>query len=120
MQDVVIELRGVVLYGFHDHSGDGWLPKIQRTGMGFIQQAVHGGKCLSRIDICRRERPVRRQAVVQTPGEEDGLVRLMIVRKPAAVEGHTGEFGETGDFLRKVEADRGVGRGRGRPPHLSS
>ena len=47
-----------------------------------------GGKCLSRIDSCRRECPVAGQTVMEAPGEEDGLARLIIVRKSSPIEGH--------------------------------
>jgi len=46
---------------------------------------------------------------MEMPGKEDGLVRRIIVRKSSLIEGDARDT--------KGEADRGVGRGRGRPPH---
>ena len=54
---------------------------------------------------------------METPGEEDGLVRLIIVRKSSPIEGIRRYVGENVDFLTHAKADQGVGRGRGRPPH---
>jgi hypothetical protein len=67
MQYVVFEASGVVRDGFDDH----------------------GGKCFSRMDPCRRESPVAGQTVMETPGEKDRLVRLILVRKSSPIESHT-------------------------------
>ncbi len=88
MQNIVFEGGGVVLDGFDYHVGDGRLPQVKRPGTGFIQQAIHGGKCPSGVEICRRESPVEGQTVMETPGEKNGLIRLVIVRKSAPIEGH--------------------------------
>ena len=89
MQNVVFEDSGVVLDGFDYHVGDGRLPQVKWPGTGFIQQAIHGGKCMSGVESCRRGSPVAGQTVMETPGEEDGLVRLIIVRKSSPIEGYT-------------------------------
>src|ERR1017187_10639751 len=83
------EDTGVVLDGFYDHVCDGRLAQVKRPNAGFVQQAIHGGKCLSGVEGWRREIPVVGQTVMQAPSEEDGPVRLIIVRKTAPVESHT-------------------------------
>src|SRR5579862_3239784 len=88
MQDVVPEDMGVVVVCFHDHARDGWLPEVNGSIAG-IQQPVHGGKCLPRVWLVRRESPVGWQAVVETPGEEDRPANLVEVRKSSPVERHT-------------------------------
>src|ERR1039457_1871146 len=71
------------------HDRDGWLTQVERPNAGLVQQAIHRGKRLSGVEGCRREIPMGGQTVTQAPGEEDGPVSLIIVRKPALVESHT-------------------------------
>src|ERR1039458_5776119 len=87
---------------------------------GFLQQAIHGGKCLSRVDGCRRENPVAGQTVMETPGEEDGLVRLVIVRKSSPIEGHTWIVRREGRFLTKEKVRPGGRRAQRAPPRGSA
>jgi hypothetical protein len=64
------------------------LTQVERPTADFIQQAIHGGKCLTGVQHSRRESPVRGQTVMEAPGEENGLVNLIVVGKPASVERH--------------------------------
>jgi hypothetical protein len=61
--------------GLHDHVRDGRLAQAERSTTGFIQQSIHGGKCLPGVKRVRRESSVRRQTVVETPSKEGGRRR---------------------------------------------
>jgi len=76
----------VVLDGFYDQVGNGWLEHVERAGAGLIQEAVQCGKGLSRAEHTRRKRAMRGQTAVQPPGEKHRLFRGVDVRKPAPVE----------------------------------
>ena len=89
MQLIVPEDTGVVVDGFHNHVRDGRLAEVDRSSAGFVQQSMHSGMCTSRVGSLRRESPVRRQTVVETPCEEDRLVNLKEVRQSPLVERHT-------------------------------
>src|ERR1017187_10360397 len=89
MQDIMPENVSVVLNGLHDHVCNGWLAQVERTIAGFVQQPVHGGKCLPGVDRAGRESPVGRQTIVETPREEDGPFRVIDVRKSPPGECHT-------------------------------
>jgi hypothetical protein len=108
---------GVVLDGFHDHVGDGRLAQVEGSTAGFVQQSIHGGKCLSGVERIGRENPVGRQTVMEAPREEDGVFRLINVRKSPPVEGHTGGVPLTAQNSQGRQADQGVGCGwpRGHP-----
>jgi len=53
---------------------------VERPTAGFVQQSIHGGECLPGIECSGGKSSVGRQAVVETPSEEDGLVGLIDVR----------------------------------------
>src|ERR1035441_1318283 len=94
------------------------LAKVESTTAGFVQQSIHSSKCLSRVETVRRESSVGRQTVVEAPREENGLFRLIDVRKPPAVERHTRMVRqERRNSHPKKRPAGGVGRGRGGPPH---
>src|SRR5260370_32966402 len=78
------------IFGFHNHVCDGRLVEVERPTAGFVQQSIHGGKCLPGIERGGWKSSVGRQAVVETPSEEDGLAGLIEVWKSSPVEGHTG------------------------------
>src|SRR5206468_11108912 len=73
MQSEVTQVLGVVAEGFDDHLGYLRLPQVERTCSGCVQQAVHSGKGLAGGQALGWERPVGRQAAVETPGQEHGL-----------------------------------------------
>jgi hypothetical protein len=79
----VPEDAGVVLDGFNNHVCNRWLTQVERSSSSFVQQSIHGGKCLSRGKRIDGESPVRWQTVVKTPGEENGLICLREMRKTA-------------------------------------
>src|ERR1035438_3412197 len=109
---------GIVLDGFYDHFRDSRLAKVERSTARFVQQSIHGGKRLPGIERGGRERAVRRQTVVETPREENGLFRLVDVRKSPPVERHMRMVRQNGGILTNEQADRGVGRGPGGPPPI--
>ena len=101
MQSIMPEdIIAVVVVGFHNHVRGGRLAEVDRSSAGFVQQSIHSGKCPSRVESLRRESPVRRQTVVETPCEEDRLVNLMEVRQSPPVERHTCDDQPTGGRLR--------------------
>jgi hypothetical protein len=69
MQSIVPEDISIVVDGFHNHVRDGRLAEVDRSSAGFVQQPIHRGKSPSRVESLRRESPVRRQTVVETPSE---------------------------------------------------
>src|SRR5690242_1992244 len=66
--------QGVVVDCLHDHVRKLWLAKVERTGEGLVEQAVQGGKGLSRVDRGDREGSIRRQTAVKTPSDENRLL----------------------------------------------
>src|ERR1035437_135750 len=104
------EGAGVVLDGFHDHVGHGRLAKVECASAGFVQQSIHGVERLSGSERGRRESSVGRQAVVETPREENGLWHLVEVRESPPVERHTGVVPEIPRNSRQK-----TGRPGGRP-----
>ena len=95
VQDIMSEDAGVVLDGFHDHVGNGRLAKVECAGAGFVQQSIHGVEGLSGVERGRGEGTVGRQAVVETPGKEDGLLRFVQVWQSPLVKRHTGVVPQT-------------------------
>ena len=87
--EIVPEDIGVAGDGFPDPVRDGRLAEADRPIAGFVQQPIHGGKCLSRVECVRRESAVGWQTVVETPSQKDRLINLMEVRKSPPVERHT-------------------------------
>src|SRR5260370_15994758 len=90
MPEIMSEDIGVVLDCLNDHVCDLRLAQVERSGAGFVQQSIHGGKCLSGGERAGWKGSVGWQTVVETPRQKDGLVRLVDVRKSPAVERHTG------------------------------
>jgi len=74
--------------GFHNQLGQRGLAQKERTGAGIAQQSVHDGELLTCGQCVPREAPIGRQAAIKPPREEDGILCLVDVRKPPAVEGH--------------------------------
>ena len=87
---IVSEEVGIVLDRFHDHVCDGRLPKVELSAARFVQQPIHSGESLAGVERRRWESSVGRQSVVEAPSDENGPIRLVIVRKPATIERHTG------------------------------
>src|ERR1017187_2632432 len=113
MQDIMPENVSVVLNGLHDHVCNGWLAQVERTIAGFVQQPVHGGKCLPGVDRAGRESPVGRQTIVETPREEDGPFRVIDVRKSPPGECHTRVVPQAARNSHLQRADRGSAADQG-------
>jgi hypothetical protein len=71
VQLIVFEGAGVVMNRFDYHVGDCGLPKIQSASASVIQKSIHGDESAPRIHCFRRKAAVRREAVVESPSEED-------------------------------------------------
>ena len=91
MQDVVSEDFGVVVECFYYHPCYCGLAEVIGAGAGFVEQRVHGGEGLAGGEGGGGEGATGWQAVVEMPGEEDGLVDFVEMGESAAVEGHVWE-----------------------------
>jgi hypothetical protein len=118
MQDIVSQNVGVVVDGFHDHVCDAGLAQEERPAARFVEQSIHGDKCLSGVERFLREGAMNRQAVVETPREKDGPISLIYVRESPLVERHARVVPQTPWNSHQRPADQGVGCGPGGPPHL--
>ena len=90
-----------VVDGFDYHRGELRTAKVQRTSVSGVEKAVHRQEGLAGGGR-RRETAVRREAAMQTPGEEDGLSDGVIVRQAATVEsGHKERVGGEGEVSQQ-------------------
>jgi len=85
---IVPKLVRVVVDGFYDHVSQSRLTKVERTAAGLIQQLVQHGKGFAGAEGGGGEASIRRQAAVETPGEEDRPLAFIDVRKASAVKCH--------------------------------
>jgi len=86
MQNIMPERVGVVLDGFYDQVGNGWLAEVERPRAGLIQQTVQCGESLSGAERTGRERSMWRQTSIESPSEKNRLFRGVDVRKPTPVK----------------------------------
>ena len=94
MQLIMPQHIGVVADCLHDHVSEHWPVKMERSGEGFVEQAIQGGEGLSGGYSGGWESSIRRQTAVKIPGEEGYWRRLIEVRKSPAVEGHAEVVGQ--------------------------
>jgi len=90
---------------------------MERATAGFVQQPIHDCECLSGGERFSMENPVRRQAVVESPREEDGSADFVIMRKVPAGEQRKWNSGWASEISQQRPADRAVGRGSWDPPY---
>src|SRR5437016_3206656 len=86
MELVVSEILISIVDGVDHHACNLGPPQEERAGDSKIENAIHGEEGSSGGGH-RGEGAIRRQAAMQTPGEEDGLADGMIMRQPATMEG---------------------------------
>src|SRR5690348_10377997 len=89
MLQIMPENVRIVINRLHHHVCDGRLMQVERSAAGFVQQSIHGGKCLPRVERGRWKNPVGWQAVLETPGEEEGPSRFRKMGKSATIEPHS-------------------------------
>ena len=93
MELIVPEILISIAHGVDHHVCNLQPPKKDRTGDSMVENTVHGEEGSSGGGH-RGEGAIRRQAAMQTPGEEDGLADGMIMRQPATMEaGHEERVG---------------------------
>jgi hypothetical protein len=98
----VLHVPLFILDGFDHHLGKPRLAKVQRTSVSGVEKAVHRQEGLAGSGR-RRKSAVRREAAMQTPGEEDGLPDGVIVRQAATMEsGHEEKWAVRENILCKV------------------
>ena len=96
MELVVSEILISKVDGVDHHACNLGPPQEERAGDSKIENTVHGEEG-STGGGHRGEGAIRRQAAMQTPGEEDGLADGMIMRQPATMEdGHEEKVGVWG------------------------
>src|SRR5437016_6263509 len=102
MELVVSEILISIVDGVDHHACNLGPSQEERAGDSKIENAIHGEEGSSGGGH-RGEGAIRRQAAMQTPGEEDGLADGMIMRQPATMEdGHEEKVGVGGKILTRV------------------
>ena len=101
MELVVSHVPLFMVDGFDYHLGELRLEQVQRTRASGVEKAVHRQEGLAGGGR-RGESAVRREAAMQTPGEEDGLSDGVIVRQAATMEGgHEERVGGEGEYSQQ-------------------